>query len=123
MNRVRRLAEELVDRYPNLFSGDFDKNKEALAQVTVIRTRSLRNQLAGAITKIIHKRGPVETEVENIPPSLEEKAEIRDVSTVSGQEPPKAQTSQSAEEMGNKTSLPETSAQTLATSSQNVSMQ
>jgi small subunit ribosomal protein S17e len=57
LNKVRRLAEDLVVRYPALFSGDFDKNKEALAQVTVVRTRSLRNQLAGAITKIIHARG------------------------------------------------------------------
>lgn len=58
MNRIRRLAEELVARYPSLFGPDFDKNKLALAQVTVVRTRSLRNQLAGAITKIIHERGP-----------------------------------------------------------------
>lgn len=72
MNKVRRLAEVLVDQHPTLFSGDFDKNKIALNQVTVIRTRSLRNQLAGAITKIVHERGPlVEPEV---PQSVSEEA-------------------------------------------------
>ncbi len=61
MNKIRRLAEELVTRYPSLFGPDFDKNKAALAQVTVVRTRSLRNQLAGAITKIVHEKGPAVT--------------------------------------------------------------
>jgi len=57
LNKIRRLAEELVTRYPSLFGPDFNKNKAALAQVTVVRTRSLRNQLAGAITKIVHEKG------------------------------------------------------------------
>lgn len=61
MNKIRRLAEELVARYPSLFGPDFDKNKAALAQVTVVRTRSLRNQLAGAITKIVHEKGTAVT--------------------------------------------------------------
>jgi small subunit ribosomal protein S17e len=57
LNKIRRLAEELVTRYPSLFGPDFNKNKAALAEVTVVRTRSLRNQLAGAITKIVHEKG------------------------------------------------------------------
>ncbi len=60
MNKIRRTAEELVNRHPTLFSGDFEKNKEALEQVAIIHTRSIRNQLAGAITKIMHVRGPPE---------------------------------------------------------------
>ncbi len=62
MNKVRRLAEDLVNRYPALFGADFDKNKQALSQVSVIRTRSVRNQLAGAITKIMHERTPTAAE-------------------------------------------------------------
>ncbi len=62
MNKIRRIAEDLVNRYPALFTSDFDKNKAALSQVSIIRTRSIRNQLAGAITKIIHRRGPEATE-------------------------------------------------------------
>ena len=85
MNRVRRLAEDLVNRYPTLFSGDFDKNKEALSQVTIVRTRSLRNQVAGAITKIIHEKGTeekaevsekIEEPAENVPATIEERAII-----------------------------------------------
>ncbi len=51
-----------MTRYPSLFTSDFDKNKQALSQVSVIHARSIRNQLAGAITRIIHERGPLETE-------------------------------------------------------------
>ncbi len=59
MNKVRRLAEDLVNRYPTLFSGDFEKNKKALSEVSVIHARALRNQLAGAITKLMRERLPV----------------------------------------------------------------
>ena len=50
-----------MTRYPSLFTSDFDKNKQALSQVSVIHARSIRNQLAGAITRIVHERGPSES--------------------------------------------------------------
>lgn len=76
MNKVRRLAEELVSRYPSLFGGDFGKNKEALSQVSIVRTRSLRNQLAGAITKIMHERTPAEEQGEpGEPATIEERTQ------------------------------------------------
>jgi small subunit ribosomal protein S17e len=76
LNKIRRLAEELVNRYPSIFGADFDKNKEALSQVTVVRTRSLRNQLAGAITKIVHERAPfVNATSENEVATIEERVQ------------------------------------------------
>jgi small subunit ribosomal protein S17e len=83
LNKIRRLAEDLVTRYPSLFGPDFDKNKVALSQVTVVRTRSLRNQLAGAITKIIHVRGPLVTPSEGEPSTVEEsRAESSELPTL-----------------------------------------
>jgi small subunit ribosomal protein S17e len=74
---VRRLAEELVTRYPTLFGADFDKNKQALSQVSIIRTRSVRNQLAGAITKIMHEKEPAPEEKESDSgPTLEERVQL-----------------------------------------------
>ena len=58
MNRIRKLAQELVTKYPNLFSADFDKNKLALGQVSIIRSTSVRNQLAGAITSFVRENQP-----------------------------------------------------------------
>jgi small subunit ribosomal protein S17e len=59
LNKIRRVAEHLVEQYPTLFSTDFDKNKQALSTVSIVHTRSLRNQLAGAITKLVRERGPL----------------------------------------------------------------
>lgn len=53
-------------RYPSLFTSDFSKNKLALSQVSVIHARSIRNQLAGAITRIIHDRGSEEGEAKEL---------------------------------------------------------
>jgi small subunit ribosomal protein S17e len=75
LNRVRRLAEDLVNRHPALFGGDFDKNKQALSQVAVIRTRSLRNQLAGAITKLMHERTIIATTNQVPAATIEERIE------------------------------------------------
>ena len=56
MNKVRKLAENLVEKYPSLFSSNFEANKLAVSQVMVIRNRALRNQIAGTISVIMRER-------------------------------------------------------------------
>lgn len=58
MNKVRKLAEELVEKHQKLFSTDFNENKQALGKVITIRNRALRNQLAGIISVIVRERSP-----------------------------------------------------------------
>lgn len=52
MDKVRRVSEQLVQKYPDLFTEDFAKNKELLESVAVIRAKLLRNQIAGYITRL-----------------------------------------------------------------------
>lgn len=52
MDKVRRVSELLVQKYPDLFTGDFAKNKESLVGVAIVRTKFLRNQIAGYITRL-----------------------------------------------------------------------
>jgi small subunit ribosomal protein S17e len=52
MDRVRRISEELLTKYHDTFGTDFQKNKEQLDQVAVIRSKMLKNRIAGYITKI-----------------------------------------------------------------------
>ncbi len=52
MDRVRRISEELLTKYHDTFGTDFQKNKEQLEQVAVIRSKMLKNRIAGHITKI-----------------------------------------------------------------------
>jgi small subunit ribosomal protein S17e len=52
LDKVRRVSELLVQKYPDLFTDDFAKNKEALGTVALIRAKFMRNQIAGYITRL-----------------------------------------------------------------------
>jgi small subunit ribosomal protein S17e len=53
VNRVRKIALEIFERNKTLFTPDFEKNKVALNQVAIIRSRQLRNQIAGYLTSLV----------------------------------------------------------------------
>ena len=44
---------EVLKNKHDMFGVDFDKNKEALNQISTIRSKMLKNELAGYITKFI----------------------------------------------------------------------
>jgi len=52
-NVVRKLARELLDRYPSRFTEDFETNKKLIAELTSLGSKKLRNRLAGLIIKEI----------------------------------------------------------------------
>ena len=55
---VKRLAKELVDRYPDEFSTDFEKNKTLVGEILVNASKRLRNRIAGYITHLMKLRQP-----------------------------------------------------------------
>jgi small subunit ribosomal protein S17e len=48
--RVKRIARELVKRYPNKFTADFEGNKKLVESFVKISSTKLRNRIAGYIT-------------------------------------------------------------------------
>jgi small subunit ribosomal protein S17e len=50
---VKKTARLLMERYPEAFSEDFERNKELVAELTNIESKSVRNRVAGYVT---HKR-------------------------------------------------------------------
>lgn len=48
--QVKRTAKELIERFPDKFSGSFDENKRAVDKLTKGTTTRVRNQIAGYIT-------------------------------------------------------------------------
>ncbi len=52
MDRVRRISEEIVAKYPGLFGADYQQNKEQLNKVAMVHSKMLRNKIAGYITKM-----------------------------------------------------------------------
>lgn len=53
---VKLKAEEMLERYENRFTNNFEDNKEVLDKIAEIGSKTLRNKLAGYITKKIKKR-------------------------------------------------------------------
>jgi small subunit ribosomal protein S17e len=56
MNRIKRLSTQLLEKYPDKFGLEFDANKNAIAEVAIIRSKVLRNELAGYITSHLRKQ-------------------------------------------------------------------
>jgi len=49
---VKRTTAKLVKAYPDKFSKKFDKNKEALKELAEIRSKKLRNVIAGYAVRL-----------------------------------------------------------------------
>lgn len=47
---IKRIAIELVKKYPEQFTEDYEHNKLTLMKLTDIKKRTLRNRIAGYIT-------------------------------------------------------------------------
>ena len=56
MNRIKRISAELLEKYPDKFGLDFDTNKNVISDVASIRSKVLRNELAGYITAHLRKQ-------------------------------------------------------------------
>jgi small subunit ribosomal protein S17e len=51
LDRTRRISEMILERHPEAFSGDYEKNKTALKDLALIPSKQLRNHIAGYIAK------------------------------------------------------------------------
>lgn len=55
MDRVRRISTELLTRYPDKFAPDFEQNKKLINELATVRSKVLRNTIAGYITSYLRK--------------------------------------------------------------------
>jgi len=51
MDRVRRLSQEILLKYPGMFGTDYTANKAQLAKIATVHSKMIRNKLVGKITK------------------------------------------------------------------------
>ncbi len=49
---IKNIALELVEKYPDKFTKDFSQNKEAVKRFVEIKSKKLRNMIAGYITAL-----------------------------------------------------------------------
>ena len=69
MNRIKRISMQLMGKYGDMFSVDFDNNKDVISKVAVVRSKGLRNEVAGYITGYMrsgtNNKHPVQQEEES----------------------------------------------------------
>lgn len=72
MDRVRKISIEILDKHPSQFGDDFTENKKTLEKIAVVRSKQLRNKIAGFITKYIKKEARYEEQRQNVQESQED---------------------------------------------------
>ena len=56
MDRVKRISNELLERYQDKFGIDFDENKKTMKEIAIVRSKLLRNKVAGYITSDLRRQ-------------------------------------------------------------------
>jgi small subunit ribosomal protein S17e len=56
VDRIKRLSYEVLDKHQSKFGEDFADNKKILDQISIIRSKGLKNEIAGYITKYVKKQ-------------------------------------------------------------------
>jgi small subunit ribosomal protein S17e len=49
---VKRTSRELIRRFPERFTGEFESDKEAVNDLVVTQSKRLRNRIAGYVTRL-----------------------------------------------------------------------
>lgn len=60
MNRIKRISTELLHNHLDKFGLEFDINKKALNDLAIVRSKVMRNELAGYITAHLRKQAAQE---------------------------------------------------------------
>ncbi len=56
MDRIKRISFEVLDAHKSKFGEDFVENKKALNEIAIVRSKGLKNKVAGYITRFIKKQ-------------------------------------------------------------------
>ncbi len=74
--KVKKIAKELLKRYPDKFTSDFESNKKALVSLSTPTTAKLRNRIAGYVTRLVAiAKAAEKAEAEETEGTEEEEAE------------------------------------------------
>ena len=49
---VKKVSRELIQKYPDKFTTNYEQNKVALASLVDARTKRLRNRIVGYVTRL-----------------------------------------------------------------------
>ena len=53
---IKKVSKELINNYPDVFTTDFEKNKELLDKYLEVDSKHLRNRISGYIVNLMKIR-------------------------------------------------------------------
>lgn len=56
--QVKKIARELVSRFPDRFTADFEENKKIVETLIETSSSKLRNRIAGYVTRLVSTSKP-----------------------------------------------------------------
>jgi len=83
---VRKLSNEILEQHKSEFGVDFTYNKKILDKISIIRSKGLKNEIAGFITRFIKREIRAKKEKEE----LEKQFSDENVDSITAQEQPKS---------------------------------
>ena len=60
MDRIKRISNEVMNEYSERFGTDFLTNKQSLNEISIVRSKGLKNKIAGYITKMLQRKAKFE---------------------------------------------------------------
>ncbi len=62
--KIKKAARELLRRYPDKFTSDFEQNKKVISSLARIPSAKLKNNIAGYVTRLVVLSQPEVSESE-----------------------------------------------------------
>ncbi len=90
MDRIKKISLEVLKDHKDKFGIDFRENKKILNEISIVRSKGLKNEIAGYITKFIKRE---QRDLEEKPSSNIDKLEIEVPIVESDKIPPVSNTS------------------------------
>lgn len=80
VDRIKRLSYEVLEKHKSKFNESFADNKKLLDQFAIIRSKGLKNEIAGYITKFIkNEKREEEMKLSQAAASREEETSVEEV--------------------------------------------
>ena len=87
MDRIKRLSTEILNEYEDKLGTDFSNNKQFLNEVSIIRSKALKNKIAGYITKILKRKQKFEDQKQELIESEKNEMETNEPAVENDEEP------------------------------------
>jgi len=55
VDRIKKISMEIIETNREKFGTDFSENKKILDEISIVRSKGLKNELAGFITRFIKR--------------------------------------------------------------------